>query len=84
MPKIITATGKEFRCLWCSELSVLRFCIVGEDMDTILSVFRDEDETASLTYVFDRQEREHIGFTKFKGVDLNMDNSIVVSLLREN
>lgn len=83
---IITATGKEFNVEWLGLATidnVLRFAVENSDMATVLSVFTDPEETSLLIYVIDTMNNraEYSGFTTFKGVDLNSDNSIVVSLI---
>lgn len=83
---IITATGKEFNVEWLGLSTidyVLRFAIKGSDMATILRVFTDSKETSLLIHVIDTMNNraEYRNFTVFKGVDLNHDNSIVVSLM---
>lgn len=84
---IITATGKEFNVEWLGLSTidnVLRFAVKDSDMATVLSVFTDPEETASLVYVIDNMNNktEYYSFTTFKGVDLLPGNSIVVSLIK--
>lgn len=84
---IITATEKEFNVEWLGLSTidnVLRFAVKDSDMATVLSVFTDPEETASLVYVIDNMNNktEYYSFTTFKGVDLLPGNSIVVSLIK--
>lgn len=84
---IITATEKEFNIEWLGLSTidnVLRFAVKDSDMATVLSVFTDPEETASLVYVIDNMNNktEYYSFTTFKGVDLLPGNSIVVSLIK--
>lgn len=84
---IITATEKEFNVEWLGLSTidnVLRFAVKNSDMATVLSVFTDPEETASLVYVIDNMNNktEYYSFTTFKGVDLLPGNSIVVSLIK--
>lgn len=83
---IITAKGKKFNVEWLGLATidnVLRFALIGSDMATVLGVFTDPEETSLLIHVIDTMNNrtEYRNFTAFKGVDLNHDNSIVVSLM---
>ena len=87
MIKLITATGKEFQIAWIgiSELDgSLRFEVVGDvNMFALISTFIQPTETATLTRVWDGNERAFEGFTEFKGVDKKFgDGGIVVALMR--
>lgn len=86
MQKIITATGREITVLWCGLSSidaVLRFAVTGQTMADVLTIFTDPKETAVLTHVFDEHRTVFNGYTKFKGVDMKPDGSIVVALMEE-
>ena len=84
MQKLTTATGKEFRVLWCSVVDVLRFAVIDSDIMTLLGVFMNPEETATLTNQFDERVRVYEGYTKFKGVELDSNGSIIVALMQEN
>lgn len=86
MQKIITAKGKEFNVEWCGQATidfVLRFAVVGSDMQTILTTFMDPKETSELIHMRDDMgnQAKFYNFTVFRGVDLKPDDSIVVSLM---
>lgn len=86
MQKIITATGKEFKIVWCGPSTIdfaLRFEVVENTMAEILATFTRQEECAELTHVFDEHETVFTGYTKFKGVDMKTDGAIVVALLEE-
>ena len=82
-----TATGKTYQIAWIgiSELNgSLRFEVVGDvNMFALISTFIQPTETATLTRVWDGNERAFEGFTEFKGVDKKFgDGGIVVALMR--
>ena len=85
MQKIITATGKEINILWCGVATVdfvLRFEVSKEiQMSEVLTTFTNPEETIELTHVFDEHRTVFHGYTKFKGVDMKPDGSIVVALM---
>lgn len=84
MQKVITATGKEFNVGWCGQSTIdfaLRFEVSNNTMTNILSTFMNPVETAQLTHVFDENRAVYTGFTKFKGVDLKPNDTVVVSLM---
>lgn len=86
MQKIITATGKEFKIEWCGPSTIdfaLRFAIVESDMLEVMQTFVNPEETGTLTHVFDDNETTFNGYTKFKGVDLKPDGSIIVALMED-
>lgn len=84
MQKIITATGKILKILWCGPSTIdfaLRFEVVEAEMSEVLTVFTNPEETATLTHVFDEHETVFTGYSKFRGVDLKPGGSIVVALI---
>ena len=86
MQTIKTATGKEFSVDWCGQSTidfVLRFAVVGSDMQTVLKTFMDPNETIVITHIIDDMgnKAEYHNFTVFRGVDLKADQSLVVSLM---
>lgn len=86
MIKLKTATGKEFEIGWIgvSELDgSLRFEVMGANMFELITVFIRPEETATLTRIFDEDEKVFDGFTVFKGVDQKFgDGGIVVALVK--
>lgn len=82
-----TATGKTFQIDWIGVSTLdgsLRFEVVGDvNMFELISVFIQPEETATLTRVFDEDEKTFSGFTDFKGVDKKYgDGGIVVALVK--
>lgn len=78
-----TATGKEFDILWDGPSTIdftLRIAVVNSDMGTIFQVFSDPAETATLTRIWDGIESVYTGYTVFRGVDLQPNGEIIVSL----
>lgn len=83
---ITTATGKQYNVKWCAIASidgVLRFCITGESVADLISVFMNPEETSSIHYHFDTIGKEYERFTVFKGIELQLDGDVVISLMKE-
>ena len=87
MQKIITAKDKEIPIRWCGLSTidfVLRFEVTNAmTMSEVIATFMNAEETATLTHVFDEHETIYTGYTQFKGVDMKLGGSIVVSLMEE-
>lgn len=82
---ITTATGKQYIVRWCAIASidgVLRFCITGESVANLIPVFMNPEETSIINYHFDETVTEYEGFTVFKGLDLQLDGNITISLMK--
>ena len=85
MQKIITKSGEEFEVSWAGVASidgVLRFAVLNSDMGTVFNTFTNPEETEILVHEFDNTPKEYIGYTVFRGVLMNYQNELIVSLSR--
>ena len=85
MQTIKTATGKEFEISWAGVATideVFRFELKNSDMGTSFTVFSNPVETETLTHYFDNIPKEYIGYTTLRGVAMDMQGGIVVSLAK--
>lgn len=86
MQKIITNSGKEISVNWCGLSTIdmaLRIGVPEGNMEELIQIFMNPEETSSLTHQFDEHEAVFTGYTVFKGVDLKVDGEIVVALNHE-
>jgi hypothetical protein len=83
MIKIETTKGKNFQIEWAGVSSidgVLRFAVVNTELTEILATFTVPENCKELTRVFDEDRKTFTGYTVFRGVQINYDGSIVVSM----
>ena len=83
MQKIITATGKEYTVAWAGVSTIdglLRFEAVNIDTGTALSTFMNPVETETLIHAFDNAPKTYSGYTVFRGIDINQNNRIMITL----
>ena len=84
MKKMITATGKEFDCLWCGVSFTNQFftAITNSTFDEILPVFEDPMETKTLIFDDDGQQETYTGYTTFMGFQYDeRSKAITVNLI---
>ena len=62
----------------------LRFETPETDLAKLFSVFSDPNQTATLTRIFDEDEKTFSGFTAFKGLEKMGTGSTVIRLMPEN
>ena len=83
MITIRTAKGEEFKIAWAGVATidgVLRFAVVGAELPAIIEAFTNPDNCAQLTRVFDNNEMTFDGYTVFRGVQIQYDDSVIVSM----
>lgn len=84
MKKLITATGKEFECMWCGVSYAGQFFagIAGSTFSELSSVFQEQEETETLIYDDTKQQTEYAGYTQLIGLQMDWrDNIITVNLI---
>ena len=85
MIKLRTASGAEFPISWIGVSDFdgsLRFEVLAPaDLPTLFTVFSDPAQTATLTRVYDEDEKTYTGFTRFKGLEQMASGNVVVRLL---
>ena len=86
MIKLRTASGAEFPISWIGVSDFdgsLRFEVLAEagDLPNLFAVFSDPAQTATLTRVYDEDEKTYTGFTRFKGLEQMASGNVVVRLL---
>ena len=59
----------------------LRFETPETDLATLFSVFSDPEHTATLTRIFDEDEKTFSGFTAFKGLERMANGCTVIRLM---
>lgn len=78
-----TATGKEFPEAWDGVSiidGVLRIALVGVEIDVAHEVFKQPEETQTLTRIWDGQESVYTGYTDYRGFTKTVDGEIIVAL----
>ena len=83
MQIIITATGKEFTVSWMGVATIdgiLRFSVKDADMGEVFSTFTNQEETETLIHSFDNIQKEYTGYTVFRGITIDFQNEMIVSL----
>lgn len=83
MIKLRTANGHTFEIEWIGVANidgVLRFSVINAEVSELVSIFTVPENCTTITRVFDEDERTFTGYTTFRGVQINYDNSIIVSL----
>ena len=85
MIKLTTANRQEFEIEWIGVANidgVLRFSVVNSNVSDLVRVFTVPENCETITRSFDENEQVFSGYTTFRGVQINYDGSIVVSLSR--
>lgn len=85
MQTIKTATDKEFEISWAGVSTIdgfFRFALKDNDMGTAFATFSNPTETVTLTRYFDNIPKEYIGYTTLRGIAMDMQGGIVVSLAK--
>ena len=83
MQRILTATGKEFKVIWCAISSfdgILRFNMLNCDFATAVSVFSNVDETNVIIHKVDNETTEYSGYTALRGIEIDALNRITIAL----
>lgn len=83
MIKLLTANGEEFDVAWMGVASMdggLRFGVINSTAEKIFSIFTVPENCTVLTRVFDGVEKEYEGYTVFRGMTINYNDEIVVSM----
>lgn len=83
MVTLTTSDGDVFEIKWIGVASidgVLRFAIVGVTIPEIIAVFTDPEKCKTLTRNYDGVELVYSGYTVFRGVQINYENDMIVSL----
>ena len=83
MEMIRTAKGRELPVLWIgiSDLDgTLRFEVVDKDLEALFKLFRDPEETAVITRIYDEDEKTFTGFTVFRGIEATGHATTVIHL----
>lgn len=87
MITLITARGAAFPIAWIGVSDFdgsLRFEVTAPaSLAELFTVFSDPEHTATLTRVYDEDEKTYTGFTRFKGLEQMATGSVVVRLLKE-
>lgn len=85
MIKIITAKGIEFAINWAGVSKLdgsLRFEVADADLQSLIPVFSDKEQTKTLTRVFDEDSREFVGYTRVIRI-AQMETGVVIGLMKE-
>lgn len=83
MQTITTATGKTYSIKWCGVSTIdasLGFEIKGQNVLEMFQIFTNAEETNTLTRMFDDHETIYTGYTVFKGIEVTVFGSIIVTL----
>lgn len=83
MQKIIAANGDTYDIAWIGIANLdggLRFGVIGGELSEILQTFTDPKNCTVITRTFDGDPFSYKGYTVFRGVTINYDGTIVVSL----
>lgn len=83
MKYLKTVSGKEFDLLW-DGISVidgiLRFAIANVSLSEAFTIFSNPEETSILIRVWDGIEYAYIGYSDFRGINLDSNGELVVSM----
>ena len=85
MITLITSNNIVFEIAWIGVSGidgVLRFSVIDGDLSKIMQTFTIPENCQVLTRKFDEDEQTFEGYINFRGVQINYDNSIMVSLSR--
>lgn len=83
MITLITSNGITFEIAWIGVSGldgVLRFSIINGDISQIMQTFTIPENCQVLTRDFDGVEQVFEGYIVFRGIQINYDNTIMVSL----
>lgn len=83
MSKLITANGEVFEIIWIGVASidgVLRFCIVNSESSKVFDVFSNSENCKKLVNNNDGIEQIYEDYKIFRGIQVNYDDTIQVSL----
>ena len=83
MIQIILPNGETFEVEWIGVSTidgVLRFNVINADMTAVLQTFMKPENCSPLVRKFDEDEKTFEGYTVFRGIIVNYDNSMIVSL----
>lgn len=83
MVTLKTSNNEEFDIAWIGVATidgVLRFSVINSDIKRVFDVFSNPESCAKLTRVYDGIEEIFEGYTVFRGVQIQYDNSVLVSL----
>lgn len=83
MIKLETSNGKEFQIAWAGVANldgVLRFAVENAELGEIIATFTVPENCTELARVFDEDRKTFTGYTVFRGIQINYDGSIVVSM----
>lgn len=83
MITIKTVNNDVFEIAWAGVATidgVLRFAILNANLIDIMTVFTNPTNCETLTRIFDENEKEFVGYTVFRGIQVAFDNSVIVSM----
>lgn len=84
--KVITHTGKEYQISWMGVATVdgaLRFEVTGSNLPDVFQTFSNRNETTILTQDWDGMTTHYVGYTRFKTIDIQPTQNIIVALDKE-
>ena len=82
---VTTVSGDVFNISWIGVASidgVLRFAVKNSNVQEIIRAFTDAQNCETLISKFDETETMYVGYTVFRGIQINYDNETIVSLSR--
>ena len=84
---IRTSGSKQFKVAWASVATfdgILRIEILKENkLEDVFSTFSNKSETSALSYIVDGIATVFTGFTSFRGVSIEQNGNVTVSLAKE-
>lgn len=83
MISIKAANGDLYTILWAGVANtdgILRFAIINADASSIFETFGNPANCGTLTRIFDNIEQQFAGYTVFRGMQINFDGSVIVSM----
>lgn len=83
MIQVIIPSGEAFLVEWIGVSSidgVLRFCVFNETTLKIFQTFTNPENCSPLIRKFDENEMTFEGYTVFRGIQVQYDGSMIVSL----
>ena len=83
MQKVTAANGDEYNISWIGVANLdgaLRFGIVGGELANIMGTFTNPNNCAVITRTFDENYFSYEGYTVFRGVRINYNGEIIVTM----